>query len=96
MSFSRQFNFLTDSEDPTYFYLLGYPLRLSPTESSVVHKLLESPSLSPEDLRQLPTKTISRQCLAVHVHAINEKASAISGRKLILSVEGSYLLSPRM
>ena len=90
------YRYLTASDEPNCFYLLGYPLRLSPTESAVLYKLLTEVSLSVDELCVLPTKTLSKRCLAVHVHAINQKAMAISDRRLILFFGDSYRLSHNM
>lgn len=90
------YRFLTDSQDPRCFYLLGYPLRLSPTEGEILHCLLERESIHPETLRHLPSRTLSRNCLSVHVHAINQKAYEISGRRLVLCLGDEYRLSPNM
>lgn len=90
------YRFLSESPQPNCFYLLGYPLRLSPTESAILHKLLAAVSLPIEELCILPTKTLSKRCLAVHIHAINQKAMEISGRRLILFLEDSYRLIHNM
>ena len=90
------YRFLSASPQPNVFYLLGYPLKLSPIESAIVSKLLSEHSLSIDELCVLPTKTLSKQCLAVHVHAINQKAEQISGRRLILFLADCYRLSHNM
>ena len=90
------YRFLSDTQDPNRFLLLGYPLKLSPTESAILHKLLAEISVSVEELCVLPAKTLSTRCLAVHVHAINQKAMEISGRRLILFLEDSYRLIHNM
>lgn len=96
VNYTYRYGFLTDSEDPSCFYLLGYPLRLSPTQRVILHTLLQRESSSSEELRRLPHKTLTKNCLAVHVHAINQKAYEISGRRLVLCLGDEYRLSPNM
>ena len=91
-----QYRYLVYREEEQEFRLLGYRLSLSPTEHELLYLILKKRYGKLEHLRKLPDRTLSRGSIPVHIHAINRKAAAISGRRLIIFWEGSYRLSPVM
>ena len=73
----------TLQQDGKDFLYLGYPLRLTPTELRIVSALTEHRSCDALTLDAGSEATVS-----VHVCAINKKAQAIGGRRLICKVKG--------
>ncbi len=74
----------------------GYPLPLTPTELRLLHLLLyRAPRpTSADDLHELCASKRSAKVagIAVHVHHINQKASALDPRPLILHQKDGYRL----
>ncbi len=81
--------------DPS-FRLLGYPLSLSPKERKILSLILQEEPLSGAELCQRLSLSVSRAALSVYICAINKKAAAISGRRLIVFTDGAYRLSSTM
>lgn len=77
-------------------HLIGYKLKLSPTERLLLSKIAESKSASIDELLALLSSGISRGNIAVHINSVNKKADAISGRRLILFENDRYILNPYM
>lgn len=75
--------------------LLGFPLKLSPTEHRLLLTIAERDA-SVEQLASLLCEGVSRQNVAVHINSINRKAEAIGGRKLVIYTDGCYSLNPSM
>lgn len=88
------FNYLNINDNEVY--LIGYKLKLSPTERTLLCAITESKSASIEELLPLLSDGVSRGNIAVHINSINKKAENISGRKLILFDNGKYILNPYM
>ena len=91
---------LTISPDRLKTYLIGYKLDLTKTEHRILLLLSSHAdrSFSAADISRLispfSTKLMSANNVAVHVSAINKKASLITGRVLILnSHKEGYCLS---
>ena len=84
-----QNRFLCWDREHHQFHLLGYPLALSPTESKIIEAIMLD---EPIDMyfTTVDRPPLSKQNLAVHINAINRKASAISGRKLVEFKNGKY------
>ena len=87
-------NFLNISDDDVY--LIGYKLKLSPTERAILCEIAKGKGASIEDLLPILSVGVSRGNIAVHINSINKKAENISGRKLILFDSGKYILNPYM
>ena len=83
---------INDSE----VYLIGYKLKLSPTERKILSKIAENDGASIEELLPLLSDGVSRGNIAVHINSINKKADGISARKLILFEDGRYVINPYM
>lgn len=77
-------------------FLIGYPLKLSPTERAILTKLAEDKSATIDELLLLLSAGVSRGNIAVHINSINKKAKAVSGRPLILFNSNSYIINPHM
>ena len=77
-------------------FLLGYPLRLTPTENKLLTLITERGEASAELLCTLLSEGVSRQNVAVHISAINRKAQSISGRKLVCFKNNLYGINPCM
>ena len=89
-----QIRFLTvDSQE---VFLLGYPLRLSKTEHKLLDIIARGGRCGVDDLAELLPQGVSKGNVAVHINAINKKARAISGRKLIIYEDQSYKINPFM
>lgn len=77
--------------------LLGYPLLLSNSEVYLLHTLLLSLPDHPHTDEISENTGISPEQIPVLVNRINRKASAISGRRLILGVSHQgYRINPCM
>ena len=87
-------NFLSISDDEVY--LIGYKLKLSPTERAILYEIANNKGASIEDLLPLLSDGVSRGNIAVHINSINKKAENISRRKLILFDGEKYILNPYM
>ncbi len=85
MRFAKFFPATQDRE----FFLLGYPLRLSPEEAKLLRRIKKNRTLG----IRIGTKA-SANALAVRVCGINKKAMRVSGRKLIVFIDGAYRLNP--
>ena len=88
------FNFLNIIDNEVY--LLGYKLKLSPTERMLLCEILQKSGASIEELHHLLTDGVSQGNIAVHINSINKKATNISGRKLVLFENGKYVINPYM
>ena len=75
--------------------LLGFPLKLSPTELKLLMAICER-DMTVEELSSLLNEGVSRQNVAVHINAINRKAELISGRRLVIFLGECYTLNPYM
>ena len=82
--------------DKDGIYLLGYPLRLTPTETKLLTFITERGEASAQLLCSLLNEGVSRQNVAVHISAINRKAQSISGRKLVCFKNNLYGINPCM
>ena len=76
-------------------FLLGFPLKLSPTEQKLLVAICERDATS-EELSTLLCEGVSRQNVAVHINSINRKAELISGRRLVIFTNECYTLNPYM
>ena len=88
------YRFLTVTKDSAY--LIGYKLKLSPTERAILYDITEKGGASIDELLPLLSEGVSRGNIAVHVNSINKKADTISGRKLVLFENDKYILNPYM
>ena len=75
--------------------LLGFPLKLSPTELKLLMAICEG-DMTVEELSSLLNEGVSRQNVAVHINSINRKAELISGRRLVIFSGECYTLNPYM
>lgn len=87
-------NYLSITEDEAY--LIGYKLKLSPTERSILLEISEKGEASIDTLIPILPDGVSRGNIAVHINSINKKADGISARKLILFEDGRYVINPYM
>lgn len=87
-------NFLNITNDEVY--LIGYKLKLSPTERAILYEIAQSNGASIDELLPLLSSGVSRGNIAVHINAINKKANAVSGRRLVLFENDKYILNPYM
>lgn len=77
-------------------WLMGYSLKLSPTEAKIINIIFDSRPIDTESiLAQMPTKT-TKKSIPVHINSINKKAVAISGKKLIVCSSDKYSFEPNM
>ena len=91
-----QRKFLVLYEEDRTAQLLGYPLALSPLEFDLLYAITESTLIDAHELVERLHHALSVTTVPVHVHAINKKAFAISGRKLIASAAGGYAIYLQM
>lgn len=77
-------------------YLIGYKLKLSPTERAILLKIAESKGASIDELIPILSDGVSRGNVAVHINAINKKAIAVSRRRLVLFENDRYIINPYM
>ena len=89
-----QIRFLNLTSDG--IYLLGHPLKLSPTEERLLRAVAEGGKSGVDDLLPLLSAGVSRGNIAVHITSINNKATMISGRKIIIHEEKRYKINPFM
>ena len=88
-----QISFLVIEDD---IRLLGFPLKLTPSERKLLVAIAERGPLSIEELVPLLNVGVSRGNVAVHINAINRKAERISARKLIIFRANAYEINPLM
>ena len=55
-------------------YLIGYKLKLSPTERAILFEIANKKSASIEELLPILSDGVSRGNIAVHINSINKKA----------------------
>lgn len=72
------------------FFLMGYPLKLSPTEHELLLLILKHDGLGMDELIRQASHPLSRSSIPVHIHAINRKAKYISDRKLLEFRNNAY------
>ena len=77
-------------------YLIGYKLKLTPTERSILFEIADKKGASIDELLSLLSEGVSRGNIAVHINSINKKADSISGRRLVLFENNKYILNPYM
>ena len=87
-------NYLNITKDEAY--LIGYKLKLSPTERAILFEIADKGNASIEELLPLLSDGVSRGNIAVHINSINKKADAVSGRRLVLFENDKYILNPNM
>ena len=87
-------NFLSINDSEVY--LIGYKLKLSPTEKTILESIAKNDGASIEELLPLLSDGVSRGNIAVHINSINKKADGISARKLVLFEDGRYIINPYM
>ena len=81
---------------PDECFLIGYKLKLTPTERSILFEIASKESATIDELLPLLSDGVSRGNIAVHINAINKKANAISGRRLVLFDGERYIINPNM
>ena len=81
---------------PSNIFLLGYELKLSPTEASLLRAIAEGGKSDVDTLALLLNDGVSRTNIAVHVNGINKKAARISERRLVVHKDGRYVINPYM
>ena len=91
-----QYRFLVGEEETDSFRLLGYPLTVSPTQRTILFALLRSEELKAEELAHALARPMKPSTLAVHVCVINQRARALSGRRLIVHQKRRYRLNLHM
>lgn len=91
-----QKNFLVLNEETRTAQLLGYPLSLSPLEFDLLYAIAAEPLLDAPALVDRLHHALAITTVPVHVHAINKKATAISGRKLVVYAADGYALYLQM
>lgn len=89
-----QIGFLTLENETSY--LLGYELKLSPTEQRLLRAIAKAEGTSHEELLKLLASGVKRGNVSVHISSINKKASKISGRKLVILDNSGYKINPFM
>ena len=77
-------------------FLIGYKLKLSPTERAILFEIANKESATIDELLPLLSNGVSRGNIAVHINSINKKANAVSGRRLVLFDGERYILNPNM
>lgn len=77
-------------------FLIGYKLKLSPTERAILFEIANKESATIDELLPLLSDGVSRGNIAVHINSINKKANAVSGRRLVLFDGERYILNPNM
>ena len=77
-------------------YLIGYKLKLSPTERAILLEIAQKAGASIDELMPLLSDGVSRGNIAVHIKAINKKAFGVSGRRLVLFENDRYIINPYM
>lgn len=77
-------------------FLIGYKLKLSPTERAILLEIATKKSASIDELLPLLSTGVSRGNIAVHINSINKKAYAVSSRKLVLFENDKYIINPNM
>ena len=87
-------NYLNITKDEAY--LIGYKLKLSPTERAILFEIAINGGASIEELMPLLSDGVSRGNIAVHINSINKKADSVSGRKLVLFENNKYIINPNM
>ena len=87
-------NYLSITKDEAY--LIGYKLKLTPTERAILFEIADKNGSSIDELLHLLTDGVSRGNIAVHINSINKKADAVSGRRLVLFEDEKYILNPYM
>ena len=89
-----RFRFLELCHDK--IFLLGYELKLSPTEERLLRAVAYGGKSDIDTLCLILRDGVGRGNVAVHINGINKKAAKISGRKLIIHKDSRYILNPYM
>ena len=77
-------------------YLIGYKLKLSPTERAILLEIAQNAGASIDELMPLLSNGVSRGNIAVHINSINKQAFGVSGRRLVLFENDRYIINPYM
>ena len=81
---------------PDKIFLLGYELKLSPSEEKLLRAIAEGGRSDVDSLRVILTDGVNRSNVAVHISSINKKAQIISRRKLVIYKNSRYIINPFM
>ena len=78
-------------------YLLGYELRLTPSERLILASVAEGGATTAELLSVIThLRIVGVSNVAAHISSINKKAKQIGGRRLIVSRNRKYILNEFM
>ena len=89
--------YLTIGEDKNDVYLLGYKLKLSPSEYKLLSLIGEHGRVSIERLtEELALPQGKKGNVPVHICSINRKAEIIGGRRLVLCENSEYYFNEYM
>ena len=89
-----QIRFLSLDRDE--IFLLGYRLKLSPTEEKLLRAIAEGGKSDLANLVSLLPTDVGSGNVAVHINSINRKAKRISDRRLIICRSGQYKINEFM
>ena len=92
----KEYFFLSIDEKHRKAYLLGYELKLTPTEFKILDLIFEHGQISPDEMLPYLPARCTRRSIPVHVSAINKKALAISGRLFIDNSKAKYFFAENM
>ncbi len=92
----KDYFFLSIDEKHRKAYLLGYELKLTPTEFKILDLIFEHRQISPDEMLPYLPVRCTRRSIPVHISAINKKAFAISGRPFIDNAKAKYFFAKNM
>ena len=92
----KDYFFLSIYEKHRKAYLLGYELKLTPTEFKILDLIFEHRQISPDEMLPYLPARCTRRSIPVHISAINKKAFAISGRPFIDNAKAKYFFAKNM
>ncbi len=81
---------------PERIFLLGYELKLSPSEDKLLRAIAQGQKSDIDSLSLLLRDGVGRGNIAVHINSINKKAAKISERKLVIHKDSRYIINPYM
>lgn len=77
-------------------YLLGYDMKLTPNEYTILVSIVKEGSLSEGELSELLGKSGKGNRVSVHICSINRKAKNIGGRYLVIHDDDGYSINELM
>ena len=92
----KRYMFLVIDNREKDAWLLGYPMRLSPTELKIMNLIYDKRTATTNSMFAALSPDVTKSSIPVHINSINKKAMYIGGRKILIFRTGHYRFNSYM